>query len=493
MVAVEVLEQSEDRLGVSMGADEDIQLMAAIASDRDREAFARLYERHERAAYNLARYLLRNDEDAQDALQEGFAQVWASAATFSPGNPRAWILRIVARKCFLKLKKARRQEELAKKGSADPAPSNDTPDKSAERGELTGMLRRALERLSGTERQIVALYYGAGLSQADVANAMAMPQRTVSYRVKEILSRLRTDLTRAGVAAAITQEAISEAVCSGHAVPTGIGPAIVKASIEAEAVATSGRVLAASPFHFARLAACLVGGTVLAAAGASVWIATGKQQEASPNKKGVVATGEEKKLVSPLPLKWSFEKGPPADLKPAYGTWKWVKSAKGKASHMHIDDDVWIPFPSGLPREPMLLVIQCRIPPGAERTRFGTYCVEGRRVPPRTVYLIPEEEILLKQRAFSLRFYIWGRLHAAYHDRGVVQVIDYERDYSTSALYFALSKMHVHSIELRAIKLDEIPAKVRVKDLRTTGLFKAPQRWLGYEWGEPTEQVQMLK
>jgi RNA polymerase sigma-70 factor, ECF subfamily len=54
---------------------------------------------HLDAAYRLARWLMRNDHDAEDVVQEASLRAWRYFRTFSGGNGRAWFLRIVRNTC----------------------------------------------------------------------------------------------------------------------------------------------------------------------------------------------------------------------------------------------------------------------------------------------------------------------------------------------------------------------------------------------------------
>src|SRR4051812_18200264 len=67
---------------------------------------------HLDAAYNLARWLLRNDQDAEDAVQESCLRAWRAFDRFRGGDARAWLLTIVRNVCYTHLRQIRREPVL---------------------------------------------------------------------------------------------------------------------------------------------------------------------------------------------------------------------------------------------------------------------------------------------------------------------------------------------------------------------------------------------
>src|SRR5437667_323968 len=65
---------------------------------------------HLDAAYNLARWLTRNDQDAQDAVQEACLRAFRFFGSFRGGDARAWLLKIVRNTCYTQLQKNQPQE-----------------------------------------------------------------------------------------------------------------------------------------------------------------------------------------------------------------------------------------------------------------------------------------------------------------------------------------------------------------------------------------------
>lgn len=91
---------------------DDGKLMARVAGARDELAFAEILRRHQAAAFNLACYLTRNRDEAEEVLQDAFLKVWRHAGDFrAEGNARNWLLKIVARETFRRRERIRSNEE----------------------------------------------------------------------------------------------------------------------------------------------------------------------------------------------------------------------------------------------------------------------------------------------------------------------------------------------------------------------------------------------
>jgi RNA polymerase sigma-70 factor (ECF subfamily) len=154
----------------------------------DRTAFEALYRRYARSVFGLALRRLGDRGIAEDAVQETFASVWRSAATYRPERgPGAPWLYAVARNA------------IADRGRRRPEPVSevpDTPDKDPLPGErveadwVSWRVHRALEEVPLTERQVIELAYWGGLSQSEVAAFLEIPLGTVKTRTRSGLARL---------------------------------------------------------------------------------------------------------------------------------------------------------------------------------------------------------------------------------------------------------------------------------------------------------------
>lgn len=204
----------------------DAALLQRIGEARDKDAFAELFLRHQRAFYSLAYRLTGHRENAEEAVQDAACRIWRSALSFRPeGNARAWMFRIVARSSFRRSE--RRAREISLHEEENMLPENSVavqPSQHVEQTELVRHLQRAVDRLSRSDQRIVSLYFGVGMTQREVSETLDIPQTTVSYRLGQILKDLRNDLSVAGFATALPMldgEILGHVALDGHDAPAG--------------------------------------------------------------------------------------------------------------------------------------------------------------------------------------------------------------------------------------------------------------------------------
>lgn len=300
----------------------DEELLARVAGQRDREAFQQLFERYAKPAFNLARYLARDDARAEDAVQEAMLRVWLKAGQFDParGAARTWILRVVANKTL-----AAKRNLRDKKGQAmtELGEARAHAEAQAEERELVAALRAKMNELPATLRQVLALYYVCEMKQSEIAEALAMPQTTVSMRIREGLAELRKRLEVAGFAAAVPvlgSETIGAALLDGQDAPRGLTEKILS-NLDRAAV-HSARAAAAGGYGVALWAGALL---VLAAAGGGWWML---RQE--PPAKRVDAAATEKSAVQEEVPEQAAEKMPRAG---------WDFNAAGDVANLALGSD----------------------------------------------------------------------------------------------------------------------------------------------------------
>ena len=127
---------------------------------------------HLRAAYNVARWLVRNDHDAEDIVQESFVKAFLALDRMRGGDSRVWLLAIV-RNTALSL--------LRRRGSDAPATRDQAPD--------------AIEGLPGEFRETIVLRELEGLSYKDIAAVLDVPVGTVMSRLARARKMLLQALT----------------------------------------------------------------------------------------------------------------------------------------------------------------------------------------------------------------------------------------------------------------------------------------------------------
>jgi RNA polymerase sigma-70 factor (ECF subfamily) len=154
----------------------------------DERAFEELYRRYARSIFGLALRRLGDRGRAEDAVQETFAAIWRSAATYRPerGRGAPWLY-AVARNAIVDRARAR-NEPVAE---APDEPSGEAgPADQAESDWVSWRVHRALEELPKNERDVIELAYWGGLSQSEVATFLGIPLGTVKTRTRSGLARL---------------------------------------------------------------------------------------------------------------------------------------------------------------------------------------------------------------------------------------------------------------------------------------------------------------
>ena len=182
-------------MGQSLDTDRE-RLERAAAGDN--EALKSLYRSHRAVAHGVALRVLRDAALAEDAVQEGFLDLWRTAPGFDAGRSsvRGWLCVLVHRRA---VDLARRE---ARRHAADDRLS--TPDRSSYTAEEIVIVRydqrrarSALRRLPQPQRELIEHAYWGGLTQPQLAERFGLPLGTVKSRTFEALRQLREELVAA--------------------------------------------------------------------------------------------------------------------------------------------------------------------------------------------------------------------------------------------------------------------------------------------------------
>ena len=160
----------------------------------DAHAYEELVTAYQGIAFRTAYVIARNAADAEEAAQDGFVKAWRALGRFREGAPfRPWLLRIVANEASNRRRSAGRRASLALRAAAEEPSGGAAPSPEAAllTAEQRATLLAAVEELPDEQRDVVALRYFLGLSEAEVAETLAIPQGTVKSRTARALERLR--------------------------------------------------------------------------------------------------------------------------------------------------------------------------------------------------------------------------------------------------------------------------------------------------------------
>jgi RNA polymerase sigma-70 factor (ECF subfamily) len=148
---------------------------------------------HMDAAHNLARWLLRNEQDAQDVVQEAYLRAFKSFSGFHGSNGRAWLLTIVRNTSYTLLKKNKTVDLTTTFDEEIHASSYESvsPATILEHAEDAKLIREAMDELPAEFREILALRHQEGLSYKEIADITQIPPGTVMSRLARARAKLR--------------------------------------------------------------------------------------------------------------------------------------------------------------------------------------------------------------------------------------------------------------------------------------------------------------
>lgn len=139
-----------------------------------------------------ARRLLRDPDDAEDAVQEALARAWRKRHTcHTPSSPLPWVLQITRNEALRLMGRRRDESDLDSAGPARELAAVTSTEDLAARVDV----RRAVSRLTKHDRVLLHLRYGQDLKHNSIAALMDSPEGTVKVQLYRARERLRKDLT----------------------------------------------------------------------------------------------------------------------------------------------------------------------------------------------------------------------------------------------------------------------------------------------------------
>ena len=188
------------RVGYADLSDE--RLVERVAAGEP-QAFEAIMRRHNRAMFRTARAILRDDAEAEDALQEAYLRAYRTLGSYR-GEARlsTWLARVVANEALMRLRKHARRSEILplhagidmeeiqeKEGSMDKEPET-----AAQRGEMRKLLEQRIDALPGAYRAVFMLRAVEEYSVEETAKILGIPEATVRSRLFRARSLLRESL-----------------------------------------------------------------------------------------------------------------------------------------------------------------------------------------------------------------------------------------------------------------------------------------------------------
>jgi RNA polymerase sigma-70 factor, ECF subfamily len=176
----------------------DVAAVLARAQQGDGEAFRVLVERHGRRAFQLAFRMTRNEQDAEDVVQESFLRAYRQLGRFEArANFATWLHRIVAN-CAVDVMRTRHAKQQKVSDPLDEAvpiqAGTPDPQRLAESGEVRARVDDALAALSPLERAAFALRHHEGRSIEEIGRTLGLGTSASKHAVFRAVKKLRVAL-----------------------------------------------------------------------------------------------------------------------------------------------------------------------------------------------------------------------------------------------------------------------------------------------------------
>lgn len=179
-------------------ADADAALVGSILAG-EAHAFERMMRQHNRRLFRVARSILRDDSEAEDAVQEGYIKAHRALSGFR-GEARlsTWLTRIIVNQAL----ERRRRRPAAAAASADvdvdavmaSQAVPDTPETLAMRADLRRLIEQSIDALPQTYRSVFILSAVEGLSIEETSASLGISPANARVRMTRARARLRQAL-----------------------------------------------------------------------------------------------------------------------------------------------------------------------------------------------------------------------------------------------------------------------------------------------------------
>ena len=179
--------------------DEEFSLAMQKIAAGDRDALGQVYEAYLKLIYALCLSKLKHKESAEDVTSEFFIRLYNSAGSYDGrGNHKAWIGTIVRNMCIDYIRKNSREmttldapdEDGNVREIADPGGTEEGSG-FEEKVDNRLTLEKAMKTLSDKEQQVINMKVAGGMTFREIAEALEMPQGTVSWHYNEGFKKLR--------------------------------------------------------------------------------------------------------------------------------------------------------------------------------------------------------------------------------------------------------------------------------------------------------------
>jgi len=165
-------------------------------ADGSSEALGQLYDRYASTVFGLAKRVVRVSEDAEEVVQDVFAQVWRDAGRYQSGRATVagWFVMLTRARAIDRLRARHARPDVGQGTDSGPvrvASASPDPENVSISSEEAGQVRQALTGLPDPQRELVHLAYYEGLTHTEIAERTGVPLGTVKTRLRTAMSTLR--------------------------------------------------------------------------------------------------------------------------------------------------------------------------------------------------------------------------------------------------------------------------------------------------------------
>jgi RNA polymerase sigma-70 factor (ECF subfamily) len=153
--------------------------------------FRQWVDEYQDQAWTLARYLLKDPAEAEDAVQEAFVKLWNNQQRVDPERIRPWLMKVTRNLCLDRLRRRHPTQEWQEWQKADDSPG---PMQGAEQRELGEWLKHSINGLTEPYRSLVVLRDVHQHSYQEVANVLELSLPQVKVYLHRARKQLREQL-----------------------------------------------------------------------------------------------------------------------------------------------------------------------------------------------------------------------------------------------------------------------------------------------------------
>ena len=174
----------------------EIELLKRIGQG-DRRSFEELYDRFAGVLFSTAYRMLKNQQAAEDVLQDVFIQIWRKAPLYSParGRPMTWAVTLTRNKAIDLLRATRRRGCLQDNVQQELETFEQFDDRSSfnavTSAETSKLVRDSMQRLSKDQREALELAFFSSMTQTEIAERLNAPLGTIKARIRRGMMTLR--------------------------------------------------------------------------------------------------------------------------------------------------------------------------------------------------------------------------------------------------------------------------------------------------------------